>query len=244
MFDFLIDMLYPPRCAVCRCITGINEPRWLCKECTGDFTVITGEVCIKCGLPEENAYGLCSSCGKKTHALESNYALFLYEGRERELVLNLKYHFGPSVMKFIKKIMEEKVDKRKLSKIDCIVAVPMYKKKEKDRGYNQALLLACTLSEIIGVPVIKNVLERVRGTRAQSSLNYYGRQKNIQGAFSLNDKKRIISSKAILLVDDIYTTGSTMNECAGVLLSGGAKSVNGFTFNVTANKTDIGSDFN
>lgn len=234
MIDFLIDLLYPPRCVVCRGIIGINKPRWLCGSCAGEFVPISGDVCINCGIPVENIYGVCSGCDKKTHILESNYALFLYEGRERELILNLKYHFGPYMMEFLKGVMAKAVNKTKFYGIDYIIPVPMYKKKEKDRGYNQAMLLARALSEITGIPVLKNVLIRVKDTNAQSTLNYYGRQKNIQGAFLIKDKNKLILSKAILLVDDIYTTGSTMNECAGVLLTGGAKSVNGLTFNVTA----------
>jgi ComF family protein len=146
------------------------------------------------------------------------------------------------MMKFLGKVLEENIDKARFEGTDYIVAVPMYKKKEKERGYNQAYLLAKALAQITGIPVLTDVLLRVRETGAQSKLNYYARQKNVSGAFSLGDNKNAILSKAILLVDDIYTTGSTMNECSNVLLSGGAKIVNGFTFNVAANKK-TGSDY-
>jgi ComF family protein len=229
---------------VCREIIPINKKGYLCAKCGGEgaFTPITGKTCAKCSLPLNTAAYLCSNCNRKTHSLESNYALFLYEGRERELILNLKYHFGPSMMKFIKQILKENINKERFAEADYIIAVPMYKRKEKERGYNQAHLLAGALSEITGIPVLTDVLLRQKDTAAQSKLNYYARQKNVSGVFSLGNNKNAILSKAILLVDDIYTTGSTMNECSVALLSGGAKIVNGFTFCVAANqKTDSDS---
>jgi len=243
MKNYLLDLLYPPRCAVCRCIVKINGPRLLCPDCAGGFVPIgiDGPSCVKCGAPTGVSSRVCPSCNKKTHILNSNYALFLYEGREREIIMNLKYYFGPPLMEFIQKIMTEAFDKTKLVEADYIIPVPIHRKKEKNRGFNQSYLLALCLSEITGVPILKDVLLRVKNTQAQSGLGFHERLLNIKDAFDVPqkapfDEKSIIQSKVIILVDDIYTTGSTMNECASVLLKNGAKSVNGFTFCVTSHK--------
>jgi len=239
LIDFFLDILYPPRCAVCRDIIPIDKPRWLCDDCArGGFTPIEGSVCESCGAPFSPLRAACPGCHNNAHKFVSNYALFLYAGREREIILNLKYHFGPPMMAFVKKLIKDTIDITKLTGFDFYVPVPMYKKKEADRGFNQAHLLARALSELTGVPVLKDVVLRIKNTSAQSGLDHLGRKQNITGAFALSGKKDVILSKAILIVDDIYTTGSTMDECTGVLLSGGAKSVNGFTFCVVPYKSD------
>jgi ComF family protein len=115
-----------------------------------------------------------------------------------------------------------------LSHIDMVMPVPLHRKRLRQRGFNQALLLAHRMSEQYGIPLVFDNLERVRPTRPQVELSGEERVKNVTGAFALRFPKKV-EDKHILVIDDVFTTGATMNECAGVLKSAGAEQVTACT---------------
>ena len=204
---FLLDLLFPPRCAVCLEIIPVTVPvSWLCADHAGELSANEA-----CGVVD-------------------NYSLFIYTGRERDIIRNFKYEFGPPMGGFMKGIIEKYADLDKLRGFDCYVPVPLHKKKQNMRGFNQAIILANALSEIVGIASVNSLL-RIKNTLPQSGLDSLERRENIKDAFIVDDSlKGSVEGKYILLVDDIYTTGSTMNECAKTLKAAGAKRVRFFSF--------------
>lgn len=232
----IIDIFFPPRCMACSQVIAVNKKGWFCDNevCSEPMQPIRGRTCGRCGIGIETERSLCKRCTARESNLTFNYGLFVYEGKARQIVHNLKYVYGPAMKPLIVSVLEKNLDMKRLEKIDCIVPVPMYRRKKRSRGYNQAELLGEAIAEVTGIPLIKKAIARRRSTVAQSKLGYKQREKNLSNAFKEGEDFLLIKAKAILLIDDIYTTGSTMNECSKVLLGCGADSVTGFTFTVTA----------
>jgi ComF family protein len=120
---------------------------------------------------------------------------------------------------------------------DVLVPVPMYRKKQRRRGYNQAQVLTQALSRQTGIPSENNLLLRVKNTKPQSALGPADREQNVKDAFALGKKKKT-SAKSFLLIDDIYTTGETLSACAKVLLDNGAARVRGLTLAIAAGQSE------
>jgi len=169
------------------------------------------------------------------------YACALYSGRAAELVRDLKYREKSWYADTISALMAERYysgadpETGELPCYDHIVAVPMASRRRASRGYDQAVLLARGLSRRIGVPYLAEVLSRVRETEVMSSLSAEERRQNLACAFSVGyDKIEKIAKKRILLVDDVYTTGSSVNACAETLRGAGAGIVDVIVFAIGA----------
>ena len=222
----LSDWLYPRHCPICDRILNRQEPL-VCRQCAPRLTVIRGPVCMRCGRPlqEEDETGraeeYCADCRRTQHLFIRGFAPYVYRDGIRRSVLRMKYggraeyarfyaasmyHFGGNLLRQWQP--------------DVIVPVPVHRKRYVKRGYNQAGLLALHLSALAGIPVDEPVM-RVRQTRPQKGLTPAERRKNVRGAFRLCEGVR--PAERILLVDDIYTTGSTLDALAAVLLEGGAR---------------------
>lgn len=162
-------------------------------------------------------------------------SLFVYEGEIRSRIMEMKFFGKKDLCKVFGALMGEALE-RNLSELDFdeIIAVPASKRSLKERGYNQAELMAEEIGMLLSLPVGKG-LARVKETLQQNKLHHDERAENIKGAFGADDTVR---GKKILLIDDIYTTGSTINECKKALLSAGAKSV----FYLTTAKTELKSE--
>jgi len=179
---------------------------------------------------------LCSQCLKKINA-QDNFVvpektklagLYFAESYKNELISKLIYFFK---YKYVEELAEPLGEIIHLAlntniKFDLIAFVPLHKKKELIRCFNQTYLLAKYLSRKTNIPIIKGVLNRRINTQAQAQLDEQSRKINIKNAFTCQNKKAVFK-KTVLLVDDVYTTGSTMNECAKVLIKAGAKQIFG-----------------
>lgn len=206
-FINMIDMLFPQVCGIC----GRINKDGLCNKCKIKLE----------GLVENSIIDT---------DLESKYFneliyIFKYEGFIRNLILDYKFHEKPymyiSIVAFIlknKKIFE------KLQNYDEIIPVPISKKRMKERGYNQSLLIAKKISKDVKIPLQANCLVKTKNIIEQSKLNKEQRKQNIQNVYELENRE-ILNNKQILLIDDIYTTGSTVNECAKILQQGEPKKV-------------------
>ena len=221
-----------------------NDGVALCDRCAGEIEWVRGRCCGVCGRPlsNENPGRLCRDCaGAPDHSFSKGWACVLYSGRAAGIVRDMKYRekdwYCDTLAAFMAKrlLAETDPDTGELPCYDYIAAVPMAGKKRESRGYDQAALLARRLSRRIGVPYLKKAIMRVRETGVMSSLSRDERRQNLAFAFSVGyDKIETISAKRILLVDDVYTTGSSVDACAETLMAAGAGSVDVIVFAIGA----------
>lgn len=205
MFEFVLNFLFPPACSVC----GKIDSNWLCPKCR----LRVERLEKSCVMQIQN---------KKYEKL---LYIFQYESLVRKLILRYKFsnkaylnHF------FADRIVENEQNRELLQQYDMIIPVPMHKKKMQKRGYNQTELVANEVSKSLEIPVKRDILLKVMNTITQSKLGGKARQSNIQHAFFIKNDREV-EDKKIILLDDIYTTGATSEECSRVLKEAGAKQV-------------------
>ncbi|MDR1559365.1 MAG: ComF family protein [Clostridiales bacterium] len=227
-----LDWVYPPRCMVCADILPVNGPKQICGGCEGLLTPIVLPVCIKCGAPAETEEAECAICRRRKRVL-SNTALFVYGDVAREVIHRFKYNGCRGYADGFAKLAIDGLGEGFFAGTDAMVPVPMFPKKRRRRGYNQAEELAWALSEITGVPVLIDYLKRVKETRPQAGLTPAERANNLIGAFALGGPAEL---KSLLLIDDIYTTGATLDACADLLRQGGAEQVRSLTLAVAVRR--------
>ncbi|HHY77611.1 MAG TPA: ComF family protein [Clostridiales bacterium] len=218
----LIKLLYPPKnkCILC----GIKDPNLLCHICSASIPFIHERKCLKCGkgLSEGYAENICPDCLKENFSFHSAYSCFYYTGKGKELIHKLKYEGKLQVAGILAEYMAHEIKFENIH-ADILVPVPIHQKKLEKRGFNQARLICEHLSEILGIPMW-DCLIRTRDTREQFGLDKAARKLNVIGAFSVNMLYNV-NNKRILLIDDVYTTGSTVDECSKVLLASGAEKI-------------------
>lgn len=222
IFDEIIQTLYPDdiKCIVCG--NEIFPNRYcICADCSIESNV---NYCIRCGRHKVGTGDYCSDCSEFSVYFDEARSPANYEGEARKLVQRFKYGNAPYLAKPMSEYM---LDTLLLSDwdIDCITFVPIHKKRRKQRGYNQAELLALSLAERVDIPCIP-LLEKTESTVNQARLNKAERMKNLHGTFAAAGKP----PDHVLLVDDVMTTGSTASECSKVLKRAGAKVVYLLTF--------------
>jgi len=224
-----LDIIFPPRCMVCLDIIPLDKPKWICAECDGLLEIIKEPVCTRCGARAEAERSLCAGCtGKRPHEfLESNRALFVYDDITKRLIYNFKYLNHPEIAEGLSKTMLGPNVRDYLRASDTLAYVPLHRRRLYGRGFNQAEAFAEKISAETGVPLV-NLLSRRRDTKPQSALDYHSRLENLTNAFEIN-KKTDIRGKDIVVVDDVYTTGATLEACAEALKKAGAARVRGFT---------------
>ncbi len=223
MMKKVLDYVYPPRCPVCDEVLppGID----ICEGCTKEAVTITEPICKKCGKPiESREREYCSDCLEKQHVYRQGRAVFLYRAGIKKSMYRFKYsnrrEYAQFYARYAARLHGSWVLK---NRIEVIVPIPMYPGKKRRRGYNQAEIFARALGKEFGIPVDAGIVKRIRNTVPQKALNDKERQRNLKNAFQL--APNIVKYSQILLVDDIYTTGSTMDAVAAVLLSGGAQNI-------------------
>ncbi len=225
----LLDFLLPASCSYCRSpISDSGIPRF-CTACWSDFSPLQGPVCPSCGRPFGSPESLtdspeheCLSCRKDPPHFDQALAAGLFEGPLREAIHVYKYRPLRSLGKHLAYWMAKQV--RMTVPLDVAIPVPLHKKRLRLRGFNQALMLAHGVSERFAIPLNYDNLVRTRYTRPQVELSGRDRVENVRGAFKLIRPSEVCE-KRILLIDDVFTTGATMNECAKVLKDAGAESV-------------------
>jgi ComF family protein len=227
VWEALLDLIYPPRCIFCTEIIPFQEERGICKRCRNTLPFIEGKVCQKCGKPIQDSdhRTTCFDCIKNSHVYDRGWAVFAYEGMVKDAIYRFKYGGHKEYGKYLGKLMAEKI-KYQISEegFDLIIPIPIHKRRKKERGYNQAEELAKSISSELGIPMDPFILARVKETSPQSGLSIVQRQNNIKKAFKIDDTINLHQMK-ILLIDDIYTTGTTINYCADLLKERGAKKV-------------------
>lgn len=182
-------------------------------------------VCKRCGKAlSDDRREYCAECSKKKHFFTQGKALFVYQKQMKQSMYRFKYGNRRQYAEFFAQAAAENFADWVLQKqIEAVIPIPMYCWKKRRRGYNQAEEFARAFGRIMGIPVDTTLVKRIRNTVPQKELDENGRRSNLKNAFHLNSD--IVKYKKVLLVDDIYTTGSTMDAVAEILLSAGVKSI-------------------
>ena len=219
----ILNVFFPPRCPVCDGVIQLESD--ICPDCRKKVNVIKEPACMKCGKQLENERTeFCSDCRKKRHYFSQGKAVFVYEGGIRQSMYRFKYSNKREYASFYAKEAAKNYGEWiKRKGIEVIIPVPMYYWKERERGYNQAAVFARKLGKLCDIPTQCRMVKRIRNTTPQKELNELERKANLKKAFQL--VPNIVEYKKILLVDDIYTTGSTIDAVAEVLLLAGAEEV-------------------
>ncbi len=222
----LIDIIYPPRCPVCGEVKR-GKKKLACNGCLERLTWIKEPQCKKCGkMLESEEQEYCFDCNKVQYHFESGYPLWSYDDIMKKSIADFKYGGRREYGKFYGTVLAERYGPKFLAlQVDVIVPVPIHDTKRRERGYNQTEIIADTLGRELGIPVWKDWLVRVRKTMPQKELNQQERLKNLEGAFAIKKRHDLQGNTKVLLLDDIYTSGSTVEACTKVLLKAGADKV-------------------
>ncbi len=210
-----ITFLYPAQCRVCEKPLGLESVPYMCGECWDDMPLIEPPWCEMCGIP--NTKGKCDDCATTPPPYGKLRTIAFYESALQQAIHLFKFEKRRSLAKPLTQLtMEHFPDDCNIAEYDFILPIPIHKKRLRERGFNQATLLANGIAKSIGVQVVTDALVRHRNTSPQSSLDREARQTNIIGAFELQ-KKAVVRNKRILVLDDVFTTGATVREAVKVL---------------------------
>ena len=216
-----MELLYPKTCCFC----GKISVQEICDSCKEKVSYIKEPRCKKCGKPiryEEQEY--CHDCQKQLFHYVQGRSLWIHKGAVPWSIYQFKYHnrriYGKFYAKELYRVYGESIEEWG---IDLIVPVPLHWRRRRKRGYNQAEIVARYLGELTGIPVDKHLVIRKKYTEPQKTLNNKERVKNLKHVFDV--RKMTVRAKNILLIDDIYTTGSTIDAISKVLLEKGHNKV-------------------
>ena len=212
-----LDFIFPPYCVGCG-----KEGAFICLACRQSLPRIMPPICPKCGRPHPNGI-LCPDCVRWQAAIDGIRSPFRFEGAMREAIHKLKYQNLRALAVPLAEMLQEYLIASPLD-IDVLVPVPLHRKRLRERGYNQARLLAKELGKLINIPVVDDVLIRLRHTPPQArTANIEERTHNIADAFACRGNG--LRDRRVLLLDDVATSGTTLDACATVLKASGVASV-------------------
>ena len=228
-FRWVVNLVFPPVCPVCKTRLDRKEQDLIiCTNCRTAIRPVCPPVCPCCGLPVPAGDGtgyLCGSCLQEKRYFDVHRTSSLYEGVLKEAIYRFKYGgifplatvFGDLLQPTLTALSHD-------YPVDVMIPVPLHIRRLRERGFNQALLLVKELNKRFGIPYGERTLKKVKDTPVQSALKKKERRKNLRGAFEVQDQTAI-AGKAVVLVDDVYTSGATVNECSRALLKAGAARV-------------------
>lgn len=220
--ELLWDMLFPRRCPICDGVLRFRK-EYICPACLEKIKYTKEPVCMKCGksLWEEEEY--CYDCRNKRHLYVQGAAVFEYDSIASSLY-RFKYGGKQEYAAFFGRCMASALEERmKRWNVQALVPVPIHPSRKRKRGYNQAQLLAEVISAQTGIPVRKDIIVRQRKTAPQKELDEKQRQNNLKKAFKI--LKNDVKLNTIVIIDDIYTTGSTIDAMTAILYSVGVGKV-------------------
>lgn len=215
----ILDLIFPQtiKCFVCGREVSVKGA---CDYCYTHLPWIKGNTCINCGGNVIGDGKVCEDCKKDKYYFLKNYSIFNYTGDLQKVVLSFKSG-NKYLGYYLSDIINDYVKKNKIH-FDLIIPMPIHKNRVKSRGFNQSEILVENLKDKYTIE--KDVILRIKDTPHQTGLSRENRKINLKSAFEVIDKEKI-KDKTILLVDDIYTTGSTLNECSKTLFKNGAKEI-------------------
>ncbi|TYQ15010.1 UNVERIFIED_CONTAM: ComF family protein [Acetivibrio alkalicellulosi] len=208
LIKWFLNLLFPPRCIFCNKILNFKSEICICNDCPSKIPFVQDNEIQETKGYYDELICLCS-----------------YRGIIKDAIIRFKFFNKSSYHKVFAILLAERIQKTKnVKEIDYIVSVPLHQLKEQARGYNQSYLISSELSRLTGIKEGSYLLKRIKNTKSQSLLHKYKRAINVKEAFKVTNQIDV-EDKTILLLDDILTTGNTLNECSRVLKEAGAKKI-------------------
>jgi ComF family protein len=211
------------KCITCNAELKQTNKYCMCETCLQKLPYTSGRICYKCGDAVFGSGSYCLNCKGSEKPYEFARAPFTYDGKIKTLIYELKYSRGKFLAPYLSFFLLDEFAKQNWN-IDMIIPVPLYYKRQKKRGFNQAELLSVQFKNKFNYEVNTTCLVRNKNTPTQTRLTKKERKSNLDKAFLVTDKQTI-KNKNILLIDDVFTTGATMEECSKVLKKAGVKNI-------------------
>ncbi len=238
VFDRLVrglsDVAFPPVCVACASLVEAGGYRHVCTKCAERFDFVEAPACFVCGHPfygELAGERMCPHCEGLAPAFREGRTCVLFKGPARALVHELKYHRGLFALADIETVIRRASHVVAWLRDAVLVPVPLHPRKERERGYNQTAHLAGSFARVAGGTTrVETLLRRVIDTASQTAFDRKTRRANLKNAFALAPRADINPVLHYVLVDDVFTTGSTLNSCAGVLRRAGCVNLDVVTF--------------
>lgn len=228
----LLDLLFPRSCIQCQTRVDTHSPfLFICLSCSQDFHWIHYPCCKRCAYPffgrvagEKD----CRQCSQLRPAFKRGRALFFSKGIGKKLIHSLKYSKNAFVLQDLKTLLAQQAANLQFLEGTTLVPVPLHAKRYRKRGFNQSFLIAKALAALYPSVEVETALIKIRNTPSQTELNRKERQKNVKNSFDLSPKIAISPHIRYVIVDDVFTTGATLNACSRVLKKAGARHVDVF----------------
>lgn len=215
-----LDLLFPSRCLGCG-----KEGGLICPACRSKLPAITPPICHRCGMPQPDGE-LCSACLNYQHDIDGIRSPFRFEGVIRQAVHQLKYNNLRHIADSLAGLLDDYLSANPIPG-EVLVPVPLHSRRLRERGYNQSHLLAKKLCKLTGLPVVADYISRKRQASPQTkTASVSQRRSNVAGAFICHGN---LKGRKVILIDDVATSGATLDACAATLKSTGAASVWGLT---------------
>lgn len=235
--NLLLNFLFPPRCAGCATRLAVETTSRVCAICLAGIERISAPLCICCGIPFDSPQGPSHQCGrclaspprfgKARSVARYRSSAEAENGTLAAMIRRHKYGLDQSLAHALAQCLGDELPVQ-AADYDLIVPVPLHRRRLRWRGFNQAALLADAVARRLGGRLEVGVLARIRPTPPQTAQDLESRTRNVRGAFAVRQPARV-KDQRLLLVDDVFTTGATVNECARVLRAAGARSVDVLT---------------
>lgn len=227
-----INLVYPGHCQICQVPLREDEQGVICSGCLARVKFIEPPCCRRCALPfsgEPRETFACGYCHGRPFHFAAAFAGCRAEGVVRQAIHGLKYHrhmyYLSHLESWLVAAARQWID---WTQVDAIVPVPLHPRKRRERGFNQAELLATRLGRVVGVPVLTRTVRRVKDTATQTRLDAEHRRQNLRDAFAVR-RPGDVGGRRLVLVDDVFTTGVTLDSCARVLHVAGGTTITALT---------------
>ena len=231
-FSRVLDTVLPPHSLITGQILANSEEN-ADTELWQHLKFIDDPCCTACGFPfefEQGQEALCIRCHAHTPGFDHARAAITYDDSSRKLILDFKHGGRTDGVKFFAAQML-RAGRQMLENADMLIPVPLHQARLRQRRFNQAALLARAISQLNDIPYQTEILKRTKNTPSQGGQTFSGRRRNVSGAFGVNpEQKDLVKGKHVVLIDDVYTTGSTLSACAKTLKRVGAARVDALTF--------------
>lgn len=224
--NHLIELFLPAHCLIC---TLKSDNKLICLHCQ-QALIKERTCCQSCALPLSQSQTHCGGCLTNPHLFTKLHAIDDYQAPYTNLIKGFKYSKqllnGEALAELLALSLLYNFSSAELSKVDYLIPVPLYKKKHRQRGFNQAQLIAQLLAKKFSIPLLNKAVERVKHTNVQEGLSVKKRKRNLHNAFSVNkEESQKLAGRHIVIIDDVVTTGATVNSLSQVLLEAGVKHI-------------------
>ena len=226
----LLDVFFPRFCIGCKAVVQEEYLKFICQACVSSLNICSGTLCEICGAFLAEGLGqTCPCCQNINPVFEESRSLFWMRGIASNLIHTIKYHKGLFLLKDLGHILSQYPNLIEFLSNSVLVPVPLHPLKELKRSFNQSYYIAKQIQQLAYNISIHTVLKRVKYTSSQTTLGPDHRQRNVKNAFALSPKVTIHSALRYIIIDDVFTTGFTVNACSQVLQMAGAKHIGVFT---------------